>query len=58
MKLYGIQNVMIFLYNFQIQVMKDDQDNFKDTAFNTSVRGRVPPLITTKCVIRDDGNNM
>ncbi|XP_028403896.1 protein transport protein Sec24C-like isoform X2 [Dendronephthya gigantea] len=39
-----------------IQVMKDDQDNFKDTAFTTSVRGRVPPLITTKCVIRDDGN--
>ncbi len=40
---------------FQIQVMKDDQDNFKDTAFNTSVRGRVPPLVTTKCVLRDDG---
>lgn len=37
--------------------MKDDQDNFKDTSFNTSVRGRVPPLITTKCVIRDDGND-
>ncbi|XP_046852645.1 protein transport protein Sec24D-like isoform X2 [Xenia sp. Carnegie-2017] len=39
-----------------IQVMKDDQNNFNDAAFNTSIRGRVPPLVTTKCVIRDDGN--
>lgn len=39
-----------------IQVMKDDQAAFNEEVFLTSTRGKVPPLVSTKCRIQDDGN--
>jgi len=39
-----------------IQVMKDDQESFNGEMFMTSTRGKVPPLVSTKCKIVDDGN--
>ena len=39
----------------QIQVMKDDQDAHKDGPFLTNTRGRIPPLVTSKFVVKDDG---
>ena len=41
---------------FQIQVMQDDQNNFEGQVFSTSSRGKLPPLVSTKCKIQDDGN--
>ncbi|XP_068702703.1 protein transport protein Sec24C-like isoform X2 [Montipora foliosa] len=39
-----------------IQVMKDDNEAHKGSAFLTSTRGRTPPLVTSNFVIQDDGN--
>ncbi|XP_022800862.1 protein transport protein Sec24C-like isoform X2 [Stylophora pistillata] len=39
-----------------IQVMKDDNDTFKDSPYLTSTRGRTPPLVTSNFVVQDDGN--
>jgi len=39
-----------------IQVMDDDQGSFDGEIFATSSRGKVPPLVSTKCRIQDDGN--
>ena len=39
----------------QIQVMKDDNDAFKDSPYLTSTRGRTPPLVTSNFVVQDDG---
>lgn len=35
--------------------MKDDQGSFNGEIFATSARGKVPPLVSTKCRIQDDG---
>ena len=35
--------------------MKDDQAAFNEEVFSTSTRGKVPPLVSTKCKIQDDG---
>ncbi|XP_031561696.1 protein transport protein Sec24C-like isoform X2 [Actinia tenebrosa] len=39
-----------------IQVMKDDQETHKDGPFLTNTRGRIPPLVSSKFVVKDDGN--
>jgi len=39
-----------------IQVMSEDQASFDNEIFQTSSRGKVPPLVSTKCRIQDDGN--
>lgn len=39
-----------------IQVMKDDNDAYKDSPYLTSTRGRTPPLVTSNFVVQDDGN--
>ena len=39
----------------QIQVMKDDNDAYKDSPYLTSTRGRTPPLVTSNFVVQDDG---
>lgn len=35
--------------------MNDDQASFDGEIFTTSTRGKVPPLVSTKCRIQDDG---
>ncbi|XP_065058870.1 protein transport protein Sec24C-like [Rhopilema esculentum] len=39
-----------------IQVMSDDQDQWQKGLFQTSMRGKLPPLVSTKCKVQDDGN--
>jgi len=39
-----------------IQVMNDDETQWKGNLFQTSSRGKLPPLVTTKCKLQDDGN--
>jgi hypothetical protein len=35
--------------------MSDDQATFDGEIFQTSSRGKVPPLVSTTCRIQDDG---
>ena len=37
--------------------MKDDQESYNEQVFQTSNRGKVPPLVSTKCRIQDDGKS-
>ena len=38
--------------------MKDDQESYNEQqVFQTSNRGKVPPLVSTKCCIQDDGKS-
>lgn len=38
--------------------MNDDQASFNGEIFQTSSRGKVPPLVSTKCRIQDDGKKL
>jgi hypothetical protein len=38
--------------------MKDDQETHKDGPFLTNTRGRIPPLVTSKFVVKDDGKGI
>lgn len=37
--------------------MSDDQDQWKNNTFQTSIRGKLPPLVTTDCKLQDDGRS-
>ncbi|EDO41706.1 predicted protein [Nematostella vectensis] len=39
-----------------IQVMKDDRETHKDQPFMTNTRDRIPPLVTSSFVVKDNGN--
>lgn len=39
-----------------IQVIEDDRNNRGSEPFVTGVRGQVPPLVTTKFLVKDQGN--
>ena len=35
--------------------MNDDESQWRSNLFQTSSRGKLPPLVTTKCKLQDDG---
>eukprot|EP00794_Sanderia_malayensis_P007299 gene7299-8115_t len=39
-----------------VQVMNDDQNIWNTNVFQTSVRGKLPPLVSSKYKVQDDGN--
>ncbi|KAH0615945.1 hypothetical protein JD844_026615 [Phrynosoma platyrhinos] len=39
-----------------IQVIENDKVSRRDQIYATNIRGQVPPLVTTDCVIQDQGN--
>lgn len=41
---------------YQIQVIENDKTSRGGQIYATNTRGQVPPLVTTDCVIQDQGN--
>lgn len=48
--------MLFLLLTHQIQVIENDKAARGGQVYATNTRGQVPPLVTTSCVIQDQGN--
>ena len=56
-QMHGLTFLVLFLLLIhQIQVIENDKASRGGQIYATNIRGQVPPLVTTDCVIQDQGN--
>lgn len=54
---YMAYTLLFLLLINQIQVIENDKASRGGQTYATNIRGQVPPLVTTDCIIQDQGNS-